>query len=195
MLTFVWDIDDVLNDLMRAWFTSMWLPAHPECPLTYVDLAENPPHRVLGIPKKEYLSSLDIFRESARARSLQPNPAILEWFRRHGARHRHMALTARPLANAPHAAEWLFRHFGNYVRSFSVIPSRLEQGVPRYDGAKADFLEWFGKADYLIDDSAENIAAARRLGIRGVLYPQPWNGNSATVKETLGQLTAFAEAA
>ena len=26
MLTIVWDIDDVLNDLMRDWFTESWLP-------------------------------------------------------------------------------------------------------------------------------------------------------------------------
>jgi hypothetical protein len=195
MLTFVWDIDDVLNGLMHSWFTSVWLPAHHECKLTYFDLVENPPHRILGIPKKDYLSSLDVFRESAGARVMQPNPAILEWFRLHGARHRHMALTARPLANAPHAAEWLFRHFGNYVRSFAVVPTRLPNGVPRYDSAKSDFLEWFDKADCLIDDNAENIAAARRLGICGVLYPQPWNASPATAEETLSRVASLAEAA
>ena len=25
MLTIVWDVDDVLNDLMLQWFTSCWL--------------------------------------------------------------------------------------------------------------------------------------------------------------------------
>jgi len=195
MLTFVWDIDDVLNDLMHAWFTEEWAPAHPACTLQYADIVENPPHRVLGIPRHEYLESLDRFRTSERARAMQPNPAVLQWFERHGAGHRHMALTARPLSSAPEAAEWLFRHFGKYVRCFGVVPTRLEDGVPRYDSAKADFLEWFGKADYLIDDSAENIAAARRLGVRGLLYPQPWNAGVGGAATTLRQLTALAEAA
>ena len=59
MRTLVWDIDDVLNDLMRSWFTEEWLPTHPDCRLAYADLLENPPHRVLGIAEAEYLASLD----------------------------------------------------------------------------------------------------------------------------------------
>lgn len=195
MPTFVWDIDDVLNGLMRDWLAEEWLPSHPSCKLTYSDLVENPPHRVLGVPREEYLASLDCFRVSAKAAAMQPNPAILAWFRLHGARHRHLALTARPLGSTPHAAEWLFRHFGGYVRCFGVVPSRLEDGLPQYDQGKDAFLEWFGKADYLIDDSPANIAAARNLGVRGVLYPQPWNRSSVTVDEALSQLTALAEAA
>jgi hypothetical protein len=180
VLTFVWDIDDVLNDLMRSWFTEEWLPGHPECRLAYSDLLENPPHRVLGISKTGYLASLDAFRLSEKARAMAPNGGILDWFRCHGARHRHMALTARPLDSVPYLSEWLFHHF--------------ENGVPRYDTNKEDFLRWFGKADVLIDDSRENIAAARGLGIRNVLYPQPWNGNRSTVEETLRQLAEVAAA-
>lgn len=194
MLTFVWDIDDVLNDLMRSWFTEEWLPGHPECRLAYSDLLENPPHRVLGISKTGYLASLDAFRLSEKARAMAPNGGILDWFRCHGARHRHMALTARPLDSVPYLSEWLFHHFGNYLRFFGVVPARLENGVPRYDTNKEDFLRWFGKADVLIDDSRENIAAARGLGIRNVLYPQPWNGNRSTVEETLRQLAEVAAA-
>jgi hypothetical protein len=105
-----------------------------------------------------------------------------------------MALTARPLDSVPYLSEWLFHHFGNYLRFFGVVPARLENGVPRYDTNKEDFLRWFGKADVLIDDSRENIAAARGLGIRNVLYPQPWNGNRSTVEETLRQLAEVAAA-
>jgi len=194
MLTFVWDVDDVLNDLMRAWFTGAWLPAHTECRLTYSGIRENPPHQVLGIAKAEYLASLDVFRRSEEARAMAPNAGILHWLRCHGARHRHMALTARPLDSVPHASEWLFRHFGEYLRCFGAVPTRLDSGVPRYDTGKEDFLRWFGKGDVLIDDSEENIAAARRLGIRGVLYPQPWNSNRDAVEETLRQLAGLAEA-
>ncbi len=48
MKTIVWDIDDVLNDLTRAWFETAWLPAHRECRLTYEELKVNPPHELLG---------------------------------------------------------------------------------------------------------------------------------------------------
>src|SRR5579872_5662014 len=154
MLTFVWDIDDVLNDLMGAWFRE-WRGGHPACSVAYAGLRENPPHRVLGISKDEYLASLDAFRLSETARNMTPNSEVLDWLRCHGARHRHMALTARPLASTPGTAEWLFRHFGDYFRCFAVVPSRLPEGLPQYDMAKGDFLEWFGKADVLIDDSEE----------------------------------------
>jgi len=194
MRTLVWDIDDVLNDLMRNWFTEEWLPTHPDCRLAYADLLENPPHRVLGIGEAEYLASLDAFRMSEKARAMQPNRNVLEWFQAHGACCRHMALTARPLASVPGLAEWLFRHFGTYLRHFGVVPIRLEDGVPRYHNGKGDYLQWFGKADLLIDDSEENVAAAQSLGIRNVLYPQPWNRNSATVEETLRRLTQLVEA-
>ena len=194
MLTFVWDVDDVLNDLMRTWFTNEWLPGHPECRLAYSDIRENPPDRVLGISKAGYLASLDAFRLSEKARAMTPNRGILDWLRCHGAPHRHMALTARPLASAPCLSEWLLRHFGDYVRFFGVAPARIAGGVPSYDTCKEDFLGWFGKADVLIDDSEENIAGARRLGIRSVLYPQPWNRNPDTVEETLRHLAELAEA-
>ena len=48
MLTIVWDVDDVLNDLMAVWFRDAWLPKHAACPVRYEEITENPPHRVLG---------------------------------------------------------------------------------------------------------------------------------------------------
>jgi FMN phosphatase YigB (HAD superfamily) len=188
MQTIVWDVDDVLNDLMRAWFTQAWKPAHPECRISYRDLRENPPHRILGVEPCEYLDSLDAFRLSPQARSLEPNPAVLAWLRQYGDRYRHVALTARPLESAPAAAEWLFRHFGGHFRCFGVVPSRSPAGTPHYDGQKAEFLQWLGGADYFIDDSEENVAAARRLEIPSVLYPQPWNRATFTVDDALATL-------
>lgn len=194
MLTIVWDVDDVLNDLMLTWFTEAWKPSHPTCGLSYPDITENPPDRVLGIDRSEYLSSLDAFRLSDRARNLLPNSAVAEWLQANGAGYRHMALTARPLESAPQAAEWLFRHFGSYLRGFGVIPTRLPAGVPAYDRNKGEFLRWFGKADVLVDDSEENLRAAERYGIQGVLYPQPWNSSSQTAREALESLARLAEA-
>jgi hypothetical protein len=194
MMTIVWDVDDVLNDLMLTWFTETWKPSHPSCELSYSEITENPPERVLGIHRSEYLSSLDVFRLSDRARNMPPNPAIVEWLQTNGAGYRHMALTARPLESTPQAADWLFRHFGSYMRSFGVVPTRLSAGVPAYDRDKGEYLRWLGKGDILVDDSEENLRAAEKLGIRGVLYPQPWNHSSQTAREALESLAQLAEA-
>lgn len=194
MLTIVWDVDDVLNESMRIWFEEIWKPSHLDSQFSYSDITENPPDRVLGISRAEYLSSLDVFRLSEQARNMRPNPAILEWLRSSGADYRHMALTARPLDSASVAAEWLFRHFGTHIRAFGVAPARLAVGAPAYDRNKADFLRWLGSADVLVDDIEENLQAASELGIRGVLYPQPWNRSSQSVSEVLESLAELAEA-
>ena len=188
MRTIVWDIDDVLNDLMRAWFLEAWKPAHPQCTAAFEDLRENPPHRILGVERSEYLASLDDFRMSERGRDLTANPAILGWLAKYGRQHRHVALTARPLNTAPYASEWLFRHFGAYFRCFGVVPSRPEPATPVYDNHKGDFLNWMGGADLFVDDSEENVALAEGLGIRAMLYPQPWNRSSVSVPELLNSL-------
>jgi FMN phosphatase YigB (HAD superfamily) len=189
MLTIVWDVDDVLNNLMGTWLEEAWRPAHPACTVAYSQLRANPPHEVLGVAKSEYLASLDAFRDSGRAHSLTPDPAILDWLTAHGQIYRHMALTARPLASAGSAADWVFRHFGNYIRCYGVVPSRLDPAAPQYDRDKAEFLRWFGEADFFVDDSEENVAAVRTLGVNGIVFPQPWNQAARTVEETLRLLT------
>ena len=188
MLTIVWDVDDVLNNLMRVWLEEVWLPAHPGCSVGYEQLRSNPPHEALGVSQTEYLASLDAFRASGRARSLTPEPLILNWFAVHGHRYRHMALTARPLASAGSAADWVFRNFSDYIRCFGVVPSRLDPALPLYDRDKADFLRWFGEADYFIDDSEANVSGVRALGVNGIVFPQPWNQAGRSVKDTLKQL-------
>ena len=189
MQTIVWDVDDVLNDLMNAWFTLIWKPTHPESRLRYQDIADNPPYESLGIGRAEYLESLDAFRLSDQSRFMEPNAAILRWLRSYGDGYRHVALTARPLDTAPAAAEWVFRHFGKYFRCFGVVPSRPGSDSPVYDRHKGDFLEWLGRADVFVDDSAENVAAAQKAGIRTILYPQPWNNANYPVEHVLRNLT------
>ena len=120
---------------------------------------------------------------------MPPNPLILQWLNSFGESYRHVALTARPLESTPHAAEWLFRHFGMYIRTFAVVPSRYIDGVPLYDRDKPEYLSWLGKADILVDDSEDNIRGAERLGIRGILYPQPWNQASQRAEAVLLSLT------
>jgi hypothetical protein len=192
MTVVVWDIDDVLNELMRVWFEQHWRPQHAECGIHYHGITANPPHHVLGISEPEYLASLDEFRAAEVARRLAPNAQVLEWFQAEGHRHRHVALTARPLQSAPAAAEWMFLHFGDYIRTFGVVPSRLDARAPTYDRTKREFLEWFGKGGILVDDSELNVAAAQSLGMHGVLFPQPWNSSRSSVAETLELVSRLA---
>ena len=188
MLTIAWDVDDVLNDLMRSWFSEAWLPAHPACALRYEELRANPPAALLGVSGEEYLDSLDRFRE-ARYAELAPLPEAEAWFERNGDRYRHIALTGVPLAAAPLSAAWVMRHFGRWMRSFHFVPSpRAGQAIPAYDASKRDFLRWWGKADALVDDSPANVDAAREAGVRALLMPRPWNGAGGTPADFFRQL-------
>jgi hypothetical protein len=189
MKTIVWDVDDVLNNLMEAWFEQVWKPQNPQSSVTYAEITENPPHRVLGISESEYFASIDQFRQSDLAQQMSPNAAVLRWMRTYGDCFRHVALTARPLSSTPQAAEWLFRHFGEYFRCFGVVPSRSDSSAPRYDRHKGDFLAWLGGAELLVDDSPENVRLAGVVGIPAVLYPQPWNGATENLDSILGTLS------
>src|SRR5207253_10185756 len=64
---------------------------------------------------------------------------------------------------SPSAAEWVMRHFGEYIRVFGVVPCRSGHATPAYDRSKSEFLEWWGRGDILVDDSAQNIADAERV--------------------------------
>jgi len=192
MLTIVWDVDDVLNDLMMQWFTHCWLKERPECEIVYRQLRANPPHEALGISLNEYLHSLDAFRDTARAREMEPNPLVLEWMRQHGEKFRHIGLTARPLSSAPNVAEWVMRHFGAWIRCFGVVHTRENDQFPAYDRTKGEFLDWFRCGDIMIDDSTENIRQARSRGLNALLYPQPWNNSTLSVEGLLSELTKMA---
>jgi hypothetical protein len=195
MLTVVWDVDDVLNDLMWQWLRHGWNSEHPECRLRYEELTANPPHEVLGVSREEYLASMDAFRRTDRALAMRPNPAVLAWFESHGQRFRHIALTARPLETAPDVAHWVMRHFGAWVRCFGVVPTRTPDGAPVYDRSKAEFLQWLKQGDVLIDDSMENLSQAHRLGLQTLVYKQPWNDGVLTESELLEHLSGLEQRA
>jgi hypothetical protein len=193
MKTIVWDIDDVLNDLTRAWFQTAWLPAHGECRLTYEDLTFNPPHALLGVPKAEYLASLDGFRLSPAAVDRAPDSAVVGWFQVHGGRYRHLALTARPRHTVVPAIHWLMTYFGEWFQTFGFVPSdRPGRPANQADRTKGDYLKWLAHADVFIDDHAENCRAAERLGIRSFLRAQPWNDSRMSLTDILQQLAECA---
>ncbi len=179
MLAIAWDVDDVLNDLMRSWFEA-WRGDHPECAMRYEDLRQNPPEALLGISRAAYLQSLDRFRLE-RFDALAPAPEVLSWFELYGHQFRHLAITAAPLLAAPASAAWVMRHFGRWIRSFNVVPSpRDGEELPasktsKGPASKGEMLAQFGRIDVLVDDDPDNLAGARAVGILGVLVPRPWN--------------------
>ena len=192
MRTVVWDVDDVLNDLMYQWFMRAWLPEHPDCRTEYTGLSENPPHAALGVAREEYLASMDAFRKTNAGIHLTPNAEVLEWFAAHGSRFRHIALTARPLETAPEVAAWVMRHFGAWIRCFGVVPTRPGEGIPMYDRGKGDFLRWLGKGDVFVDDTEENLKQAGELGFKTLTWPQPWNSSKQSSARTLAKLLNMA---
>jgi hypothetical protein len=192
MLTVVWDVDDVLNDLMYQWFVYGWRVERSDCGISYAELTGNPPHDVLGIDRSEYLASMDVFRRTERACNMAPNPEVLTWFREHGHRFRHLALTARPLETAPEVAHWVMRHFGAWIRCFGIVPTRTEEGVPVYDRSKGEYLAWLGRGDVLVDDSTDNIVQAESLGLRTLQVAQPWNSSTLTMTGLLQELSRMA---
>lgn len=192
MYTIVWDVDDVLNDLMRNWFECFWMTSRKEYSLSYDDIKENPPHSILGITQNEYLASLDAYRLSEDAKQLQPNADLLRWFKEYGGNFRHIALTATPLKATDISAYWVLKHFGIWIRTYHFVPSlRDGENIPRYDNVKGEFLKWINKADILVDDNENNINEAKNLGIIGLLVTKPWNKNGYIIEEVIDILTGI----
>jgi len=186
----IWDVDDVLNELMREWLEDWWLPRNPSSAARYSDIAANPPHDVLGIPEHEYLASLDQFR-TARFAELRPRAEVLDWFSAHGDRGHHVALSAPPEPFAHMSAAWVMKNFGRWIRTFAFVPARRARPeVAEPSVAKRDYLEWLGHGDVFLDDRDGNVDAARALGIKGIVVPQPWNASRhGSLGEALNELT------
>lgn len=189
--TVVWDVDDVLNDLMRSWFESVWLPDHPAEPMLYSDISQNPPHGLLSVSRDEYLASLDDFRLGPGYARLEPNPAIISWLESEGGRCRNVALTATPLRAAPATASWVLHHFGRWIREFAFIPTeRADESLPIYDTDKGAWLAEHSPSSVLVDDAPQNIAVSRAAGLATLTWPRPWN-DGLTTAETLRALSRY----
>jgi len=194
MLTIAWDVDDVLNDLTRTWLEEWWRPRHPGCMLKYEDVKKNPPHQLLGVELDEYLQSLDDFRLSGRYEQMQPNPEVLEWFKKYGSSFRHIAVTSVPRVAAPVSASWVIRHFGDWIRTFHFVPSPRPGDIPTtYESTKAGYLRWLNRVDIFIDDNTRNVHEVRSLGIRCFLVSQPWNSSTLRKEDLLCALSRLVQ--
>lgn len=171
----VWDVDDVLNNLTYEWFDEF--ETLNRTGITYEKLSENPPDRLLGISRESYLESLDDFR-MRRITSLKPVEETMQWFIRHGNKFRHAALTATPFRCAPASAQWVIKHYGNWIRTFHFVPSpRKDDQIVRYHENKLELLSEIAEVSLFIDDSKTNLILAESAGINSLAFPRPWNRN------------------
>lgn len=187
--TVVWDVDDVLNDLLAAWLAQVWASEHPDRPIAYRDVRANPPNELLRIERGAYLASLDDFRTGGGYAGMPPNPRVLAWLEANGDRCHHVALTSTAFRAVPTTAAWVLRHFGRWIREFAFVPAeRPGEALPRYDENKGAWLARRGVTAVLVDDGPGNLAAAAAAGAATVCWPQPWNGAVSTHDEALAEL-------
>ena len=181
----LWYIDDVLNRFMQLCYNFFPAWKKPD----YRDLTENPPHKLLGISKEQYLATLDSCRPDLYKEG--PRPEILLFFERHGHEFRHVALSSVPIRFAPDSARWVLRHFGAWIQNCVFIPSprpdfRIASELFRSKGEAAAF---FGPDAILIDESPANAEDAEKHGCRAMLFPAPWNPNrDMSIDEFLNKL-------
>ena len=183
--TIAWDVDDVLNDLMRLWL-KYWVKKHPKCRIKYNDIKVNPPHRIFGITLEQYRKSLDEFKKSGAYDRMAPRPEVMKWFRKYGKNFRHIALSAVSLSSASYSAGWVMKHFGKWIRTYHFVPSKRKgEKIPLYDKDKAAYLKRLSAADIIVEDNEQNIKLAKRIGIKGILIPRPWNGGKGNIEKII----------
>ena len=183
MLTIAWDVDDVLNDLMKNWLEKWWNPGNADRAFNYEDLTKNPPHQLLGVELSDYLKSLDAYRMSGYYAQLQPKKEVLSWFKKQGYHYRHMALTAVPRIAASISSSWVFEHFGEWIRTFHFVPSfRPEDVLASYESTKSAYLEWLDRADIFIDDHEGNVQGViKSKKIKCYTVSRPWSQSGISI--------------
>ena len=170
----IWDVDDVLNTLMQQ-YIACGLPENAKR-LSYEELTENPPHKLLGISKEDYLSSLDRVR-AGDFYDLLPRPEVAAFFAECGHLFDHMILSAVPLKFMEKSSAWVLHYFGEWIQNCLFIPSVRPDCCVKSQmfSGKAEAVKFFGQRAVLIDDSVKNVEETRSSGGRAVYFPAPWN--------------------
>ena len=134
-------------------------------------------HKILKISRKEYLNSLDKFREE-KYLSLQPRQEILEWFKQYGNKFYHIVLTSVSRKCAEKSVFWIIKYFGDWIQSVNFVYSeREDDNSIKYFNNKSEWIEWFGKVDYFIDDNEKSLKEAKILNPSLITFcpKQLWN--------------------
>jgi hypothetical protein len=185
----VWDLDDTLNPLMRAWLKWASQDAGGRYFPSYECLTQNPPHDLCGITYREYLDSLDRFRISAEGARMTVDPLVLAWFESRGHQFEHHVLTARPTCTVHSAAEWVFRNLGTWIRHFHFVPAvRPGVDLPDAGASKSAVIQGIGQCAFFLDDTEGNFADTGEWVKHCLLVPQPWNCQTLGMAEILHQI-------
>ena len=175
--TIFWDVDDVLNDLMREWM--VYYCYANGIRMDYERLTANPPNKLLGISIHDFRKSLDDFRLSEPFSKMQPVPLVYKWFTNNASRTRNIALTATSISTAASSSAWVFKNYSTWIRTFHVVPSpRKNEALPEYARDKIEAMSELSHNGILIDDNEDNIKKAVLAGYTGLLFPRPWNSTA-----------------
>ena len=194
MQTIAWDVDDVLNDLMRVWLDLWWVPSNPQPQVRSAARGKNPPHDLVGTTLMEYQSSLDSFRLWVFFRRMEPIADVRSWShlpRRPVSSHR---IDRRPAPLTTGLGGVGDPSLRALIRGFHFVPSlRHGEDLPTYDLTKGEYFRRVAHVDVIIDDNRDHVDDARRSGLKAVLFPRPWNRCKSTVPEALDELAKLAE--
>jgi hypothetical protein len=178
MLHICFDIDDTLNNLMEEylkWFNKIY---SSNTPISYNEIIDNPPHEILRISEKHYRQTLYQFR-MINYKYLIPDPNVLKWFKKHGHRAHFSVLTSAFKDCIPVVANWVFLHFGEWIRTFAFVPSAIDENDIHnvYDIDKAGWLHR-NNVDIYIDDNPITCWKVSLCNIKSHCVKQPWSSLS-----------------
>lgn len=171
---FLWDIDDVLNDLSRLCIEHTAQRLKPG--ITFAEIKNNPPLEELGCTLEEFMGILDECRQEYLF-SAPPRQEVLDFFNSFGDRFHSMTLSSCPMHLAPRSAEWVLRHFGKWIQGTLFVPSPRKH-IPVNSVLFSSKAEAVIKLNAtLIDDMPINVERVREAGGRALYFPAPWNPN------------------
>jgi hypothetical protein len=184
---FIWDIDDVLNDLTALCVSTTAQALKPGIRLE--DLQNNPPLAELGCTLDEYRQILDDCRDRYLY-EVPPRKEVLAFFQQYGDRFRSLTLSSAPMHMAPRSAEWVLRHFGSWLQGTLFVPSPRKNITieSQLFHSKAEAV--IARDGILIDDMQKNVDSVRAAGKKAFCFPAPWNENrNMSIEEFLTKLS------
>ena len=182
----IWDIDDVLNELIPLCIDTTAQKLKPG--IKWTDVHSNPPLQELGCTLDEYRQVLDECRDSYLY-DCPPRQEVLEFFQEWGTHFRSVTLSSAPMHMAPRSAEWVLRHFGAWIQGTIFVPSpRKHVSVASaLFASKAEAVLALGGT--LIDDMPVNVEKVRAVGGKALYFPAPWNRNKdMSIKDFFSEL-------
>ena len=174
---YIWDVDDVLNNLTKD-FINYITPSIP-----YETILNPNIHDSLGLSQDDYLYELDNFRRREYL-NLKPNLDLTNFIKSRK-NSMHYVLTSVPHEFIEISFCWVKRNFDKTFFGYLFAPSRRENGNLKMP-IKRDHLNnlnLFGRKTFFIDDNPYNFINIDNTSITKVLWPQPWNSSGKSLKK------------